>query len=100
MLLSLVMLCASANLLLIGTGMLDDDGVRDLQQRVNVVTVGYCVHRQVCPLLREWSSGKVGCLLRCFNVSKGQLGCVNVLSNVPIPFFREEESEDSIFLAL
>lgn len=33
------MLCA--NLLLIGTGMLDDEGVRDLQDRVNVVTVGY-----------------------------------------------------------
>ena len=31
-----------ANLLLIGTGMLDDEGVRDLQERVNDVTyVGY-----------------------------------------------------------
>ena len=28
-----------ANLLLIGTGMLDDEGVRDLQERVNVVTL-------------------------------------------------------------
>ena len=33
------MLCA--NLLLMGTGMLDDEGVRDLQERVNVVMVGY-----------------------------------------------------------
>ena len=28
-----------ANLLLIGTGMLDEDGVRDLQERVNVLTL-------------------------------------------------------------
>ena len=53
-----VMLCADANLLLIGTGMLDDDGVRDLQQRVNVVTVGYCVHRQVCRVLLAMALGK------------------------------------------
>ena len=52
------MLCADANLLLIGTGMLDDDGVRDLQQRVNVVTVGYCVHRQVCRVLLAMALGK------------------------------------------
>ena len=49
------MLCA--NLLLIGTGMLDDEGVRDLQERVNVVTM-VIITSTCTSVTNDWSKSE------------------------------------------